>query len=188
MESLTRQYDVYVRETTENNYATGKVEKLYRGYISHEELMRKYPTEVEKLIKYYRPEFDDFFFEKDGSPKYSDMSELYNAGVNLRYKDILFFREFIDRNRVFEEYVITDREYTAVSDKLRRYVPRGAIRDIAGTFTGFSISYEKYLMVKKLYPKEIALLASQESNDEDIRHFINEAHPYLTQHEIHYMV
>lgn len=188
LESLLWQYDAYVRETIETNYTNGKVEKLYKGYIGHEELMRKYPEETEALIRYYGPEFDAFFFEKDGKPKYADLGALYSERGNLQFRDMLFFREFIERNHVFGQYVITDREYTAISDKLRSYVPVGAIRGIAGKYTGYSISYENFLLVKEQYPDEIAYYASKETGDEDIMHFVHKMHPYLTQREIQYMV
>lgn len=171
-ESLLEQYDAYVRETTEANYAAGKVEKLYKGYIGHEELMRKYPEETEELIRYYGSEFDEFFFGKG----------------NLRFKDMSFFREFIERNHVFWQYVITDREYTAISDKLRAYVPADAIRGIAGTYTGYLLSYENFLLVKKQYPDEITSFASQKTGDEDIMRFIHKMQPYLERREIQYMV
>ncbi len=188
LENLKRQYDSYVRETIEANYAIGKVEKLYQGYISHEELMRKYPEETEELIKYYGPEFDEFFFEKDGKPKYTHLGALYDKTSNLRFKDMLFFREFVERNNVLKNYVITDKEYNAISNKLRSYIPYGAIRDIAGTYTGYSISYENFLTVKELYPEEIAFYALQETGDEDTIRFIHKMQPYLTKNEIHYIV
>lgn len=188
LRSLIWQYDFYVKETVEKNYITGKVEKLYKGYIGHEELMRKYPKESEELIKHYGPEFDAFFFGKDGKPKCADVGALYEKREHLQFKDMSFFREFVERNQVFGQYVVTDREYTAISDKLRSYIPYGAIRDIAGTYTGYSISYENFLLVKEQYPTEVAFYASQETGDEDIVEFIHKMHPYLTQREIHYMV
>lgn len=188
MESLTWQYDAYIKETVETNYIAGKIEKLYKGYIRPEELMRKYPEGVEVLIKYYGPEFDEFFFAKDGKPKYADMGALYEAREHLQFQDMLFFREFIERNHVFEECVITDREYTVISNKLRFYVPDGAIRGIAGTFTGYSISYENFLAVKELYPEEVVFYASQETGADEIWRFISKVQPYLTQREIQYMV
>ncbi len=188
LQCLFRQYNVYVKETTEANYATGKVEKLYNGFIGHEELMRKYPEETEELIKYYGPEFDEFFFEKDGKPKYVDIMVLYDERVNLRFQDMLFFRGFIERNHVFEECVITDREYTVISNKLRTYVPDGAIRGIAGTYTGYTLSYENFLKVKEQYPEDVAFHASQEKVADEIWRFIDKVHPYLEQREIHYMV
>ena len=188
LESLKDQYDAYVSEKTEQNYAVGKVEKLYKGYIGNEELMRKYPEETEALLKYYGPEFDEFFFESNGTPKYADVSALHSARSDLHFKDILFFRKFIERNNVLGQYVITDREYTAINNKLRTYVPLGAIRDIAGTYTGYSLSYENFLRVKELYPEEVAFYASQETGDEDTMRFINKMCPYLTQREIQYKV
>lgn len=188
LQCLTRQYDSYVKDTTKTNYATGKVEKLYNGFIDYEELMRKYPKETEELIKYYGPEFDEFYFEEDGSPKYVGGMVRYDERASFRFKDMLFFREFVERNHVFRQYVITDREYTAISNKLRSYVPDGAISDIAGTFTGYSISYENFLLVKKHYPQEVAFYASQENGADEIWRFIGKVHSYLEKREIHYMV
>lgn len=188
LNSLNWQYDSYVKETTEANYATGKVEKLYIGYIWHEKLLHEYPEETEELIQYYGPEFDEFFFDKNGSPKYANVGALYDAKSGLRFQDMAFFREFVERNHLFGQYVITDKEYTVISHRVETYVPRGAIRGIAGTYTGYSISYENFLKVKELYPEEVASFALPENGDEDIMQFIHKMHPYLTQRKIQYMV
>lgn len=189
LQMLMCKYEDYVKETTEANYATGKVEKLYDGYIFPDELMRKYPEEAEALIEYYGPEFDEYFFEKDGSPKdYPLMESQTDEFKKFQFKDMLLFREFIERNHVFGKYVITDKEYTVISDKLRRYVPAGAIRGIAGSFTGYSISYENFLQLKKYSPDLVALYASKETEDTDIIHFISEVRPFLTEKKVEYMV
>lgn len=183
---LIDQYTDYVKETTQSNYNTGKVEKLYEGFIRPEELMTKYPEETEALIEHYKQEFKEVFFEKDGSPKYTDRIVFDGKKTDLRFRDMSYYREYIERNQVFTQYVITDREYTVISNKLRTYVPNGAIRGIAGTYTGYSMSYENFLAVKERYPEEVVFYASQDGNKEDIREFINKVYPYLTQHEIQY--
>ena len=187
LESLTWQYDAYVRETIETNYITGKVEKLYKGNIKPEELMCKYPEETEELIRYYGPEFDEFFFEKDGEPKYAEPEVLYKEKSSLRFKDMLFFKEFIERNQVFEQYEITDREYTEINAKLRCcHSPVSAGNGISGKYTEYSISYENFLLLKEQYPDKIAFYASQGTSDEDDMRFILKFHPYLDQKEVRY--
>ena len=98
MRSLSWHYDTYVKEVTEANYATGKVEKLYNGYMSPEDLMRKYPKEAEALIKYYGPEFEEFYYARDSVSICADR-EMPN--VNFRFQNILAYREFIERNHIF---------------------------------------------------------------------------------------
>ena len=186
LKSLIWQYDFYVKETTEANYAIGKVEKLYKGYIDYEELMHKYSKDAEALIKHYGPEFDEFFFEKSGNPKYTDRWGLDEARKEFRFKDMSYFREFIERNQVFTQYVITDREFTAISYKLKQHIPAGAIRGIAGTFTRYSISYENFLLLKEKYPAEVTFYASENASAEDIMCF--NVYPYLTPYEVQYMV
>ena len=100
---------------------------------------------------------------------------------------MLFFKEFIERNQVFEQYEITDREYTAINAKLRCcHSPVSAGSGISGKYTEYSISYENFLLLKEQYPDKIAFYASQEnSKGEDMR-FILKFHPYLDQKEVRY--
>lgn len=186
LRSLSRQYDAYVKEITEGNYAVGKVEKLYKGYISDEELMRKYPEDAEALIKHYGPEFDTFFFEKNGNPKYTDWWGLDEARKEFRFQDMSYFRKFIERNQVFSEYVITDREYTIISSKLKSYIPGGrpTIPYMEISYTGYSITYENFLLVKEKYPEEVAFYASDEEETKDIGCFVFKVEPYLTKHAL----
>jgi len=188
LKSLIWQYDSYVKEITEANYAIGKVEKLYKGYIDYAELMCKYPEDVESLIKHYGPEFDEFFFEKNDNPKYPDRWGLDEARKEFRFKDMSYFREFIERNQVFSQYVITDKEFTAISNKLNSYIPGGVRSNISVRYTGYSISYENFLTVKEKYPKEVAFYAAEETGVENLGDFIFMILPYLTQHEGWYMV
>lgn len=185
---LGQQYEDYVRAVTEENYALGKVETLYTGYISFEELLRKYPKETEELLEYYMPEFDEYFYDESGNLRYKDAHTLYEESRKFMFKDILKYREFVERNNVFARVVITDKEYTVIDRKLTSYIPYGAIRDIAGTYTGYSITYEKFLEVKARYPKDVEFYASEAAGDEDIISFIYKVEPYLTKKEIHYRV
>ena len=185
---LSQQYDDYVRAVTEENYTLGKVETLYTGYVSFEELIRKYPKETEALLEYYMPEFDEHFYDKSGNLKYKDAHELYEESRKFNFKDILKFREFIEQNNIFTRALITDKEYNIINRKLTSYIPYGAIRDIAGTYTGYSITYEKFLEVKARYPRDVELYASEAVGDEDIIGFIRKVEPYLMKNEMHYMV
>lgn len=185
---LGQQYDDYVRTVTEENYALGKVETLYTGYIGFEELFRKYPKETEALLEYYMPEFDEYFYDKSGNLRYKDAHELYGESRKFTFKDILKYREFIECNNIYTRVVITDKEYNIINRKLTSYIPYGAIRGIAGTYTGYSISYEKFLEVKERYSKEVEFYASKAAGDEDIICFIRKVEPYLTKNEIHYKV
>ncbi len=180
---LASGYDSYIRDRIEENYRTGKIEELhYCIRITSDNAATLRATHCEALTPIF-----ELFQKPDGTVYTINQIEEYKN--HPRFK---LFIDFIDRNRLYGETVITDNVFNRLNHYLRSYAAEHQGDRLSGRCSFYHLTYENYLKVKELYPEDVQYFSeinfSDNTNSDRFYRFKNAIYHLLTKTEGTYIV
>ncbi len=146
LELLASSYDSYIKDVVEDNYRTGKIEELhYCTGISSEN--------AEKIRNTYKEELDPIlalFKEPEGT-----IYSINKIDETKNSPDFKYFIDFIDKNKLYGETIVTDKVFNSLNNYFRNYATEYYGDRLSGRCSFYHLTYDNYLTVKQLYPEDV---------------------------------